>query len=323
MRIFALLFFVLTMPVVVLIATVLYGGLSTTILKTELSKSGIYDKTLSVLREPSSGDENYQAQQEDQVMSALAVFITPGYLQEKTEKVIDDSSDWITGKTTTPPVLSFKEIKDRIDSQNPGLLTNIQEMSQSIQKEANAEGGKDTSNVQNKTMEKDMLSDFVKNDFSLPLQKNLQGVKDFYDNLKLAFPALIGFLIVYLALLLGVNNSWRKRTRWIGITLLIAAGWGYLLAIVFNVLVQTIIGTILQEKDQLIQLVVPIIQRLVTPFALLNLSYQTTVSIVCLIVGIISLALSFIMKEQAPLVAVPIKRVQSKKTLRHTQGKRK
>jgi len=315
MRIFALLLFVLTLPVVVLIATVFYGGLSTTTLKTELAKSGIYQKTLDVLREPSS-DQTYQDQQEDQVISALAVFFTPDYLQTKTEKIIDDSMAWITGASDTPPVLSFKEIKDAIDRQNPGLLINIQDLSQSIQKEASNE-----TTAENTPVKKDMLTDFVKNDFTFPLQKNLQGTKDFYGNLQLAFPALIGFLLVYLALLFGVNNTWKKRTKWIGMTLLIAGVWGYVLAMLFTVLMQTLIKVILQQNDPMIHLIVPIINRLITPFSHLYLTYQTEVTIVCGIVGIISLALSFVFKESLPIATLPIKKVQSRR--KQIQGKKK
>lgn len=307
MRIFALIFFTLTLPITVFVATVLYGGFSTTILKTELARSNIYSKTLDVLAQPPGKDTTSQDQQQNQLIAAITVFITPTDLQQKTEQAIDDSAAWITDETTTPPVLSFKEIKNQIESQSPGLLTNIEDFSQSLQKQTTEQ-----SLVKQKKTEKNLLTEFIKNDFSFPLQQNLQGVKDTYDNLKIIFPALVAFLIVYLALLLLVNHNWKFRFRWIGITLLLSGFLGYLIAVCCNFVTQMLIGAFLKDSDPLFQTIGPLIKNLLSPFTSLYLHYQTLVTFISLIIGGVALGLSFILKGKPTSANAQPKKVKLK-----------
>lgn len=295
MKLAALFFFIQTFPLVVLIATLLYGGFSTTALKEELAKSGMYEKIISFTKD-SSDEENI-----DSVFAILQNHLNPDYLQIKIEGVVDDTTLWVTGKTETPPALSFKDIKDEIEANNPTLFTDMQQISQEMQTAVAAENGEMT-----RTNQPNELETFIKNDFSIPLKDTFAGIKQVYIVLTIALPVLSFLLILSLVGLGVLNKTWQKRSRWFGVTFLLAGTLG-VATIFFNQnLLTNSLGFLLEQNDQMVQMIYPLIERILTIFVTQHAIYQTIANYILFGVGIVSLVLSFVIKS--PVVSsAPVK----------------
>ena len=78
----------------VLLSTIFNTG----VVKGWVASSGMYEKLLPLTVVIESG--NAAASKED-LQKALETTITPNYLRQKGEKVLDATYDWINGKTQT------------------------------------------------------------------------------------------------------------------------------------------------------------------------------------------------------------------------------
>lgn len=297
MKILSLLFFVFTFPSLIFIATCLYGGFSTTVLKVELAKSGMYEKVISAANEPSE-------EEADPLFSIIQKHINPDYLQTKVEGVIDDTALWVTGKTETPPILSFRDIKDEITAANPTLLADLQKMSQEMQAAAAAESGETIA----ASTQPNEFETFIKNDFSFPLKDSFAGLKQAYTGLTIALPVLAVLLVLSLVGLWFGNPTLQKRFRWIGITFLISGVFGIISLLLNQGILTASLGFLLQQENQLLQMVYPLFEQILTLFVSQYASYQTLANYVLFAAGIICLVLSFIIKSSATTTAVkPVK----------------
>lgn len=288
MRFFLLLLFALAVPLVILMTTLLYtDGLNTT-LKQELANTKIYDKIPDFLGE--GGSEDAGSQQFDAIIKSV---ITPQYAQTKVETTIDDSYAWITNKSVTPPVISFKEIKTAIMEQNPSLLTDIDVFVQEA-KEQSAPESPDSQEMQKSI---DSLASLARSDFSVKIDKQLNGMKNFYDFTRIAQPALIGLMLLELFLIVKLSKSWKSRFKWLGATFLTAGIWGFSGIILSDMAVKTVVGLTSGSSDTLVKIFSPVVLQVIKLFAASYTKLQQSVNIGLIVAAIIFFGVAIFTKN--------------------------
>ncbi len=290
MRVIVLLFFIFTVPVVIFLTTILYTSDLNTVLKTELARNNVYGQISSQLANLDNQDA-----QSIVVNSFLQSTFTPQYIQAKTETTIDSSFDWIRGKSTTPPVLSFKDIKDKIFSQNPQLLATIEDLAKEMKNQPIPQDSSQDGTVQNQPDAQaaksiDTLTSLAKSDFTIKLDQYLAGVKNFYNILRILQPILAGLSLLYLVLLFVLSKTWPSRLKWIGITFILSGVLGFGVVLFDSYLLNTLTRFVSINSNQAIKIVSPIVIQIIKHFVDTYINYQTTANIVFLIIGASSFA---------------------------------
>jgi uncharacterized membrane protein len=262
MRFLALLFFLATAPLVIFLAALSYGGVSTDIIKTELAKSGLYKKI------------DFPP-------------VTPDYARAKVNKAIDDSALWITGKTNDAPIVSFKDIKDEFLAKNPDIQDSIVEMSNMPEAEA-SEGdyaqGEDPQEI---------MKSIAKNDFSYPLKDALSGLKMGHSVLSVMLPVLLILMIISVIVIILKSPDNKSRFRWLGVTFLLSAVGSYLLFLVFEFIAATALAAAIQNSNGIFTLVIPIIESVAMLFLARHGDFQIFYSFAIGVFGVVCLASSF------------------------------
>ena len=151
------------------------------------------------------------------VMPFIREQFTSSYVQGKSETLIDDTFSWLDGKTKTPPVLSFKEIKDSIEQKNPELLMQLQQASEEMKVQQQQQTEMSGEPVPNDTMD---FNKIMKNDFSIPVGEQLGFLKYAYAFFKFALPVTAFYLLILLVLIALLSTTAKSRLRWIGATFL-------------------------------------------------------------------------------------------------------
>lgn len=140
---------------------------------------------------------------------------TSSYVQGKSETLIDDTFSWLDGKTKTPPVLSFKELRDSIEQKNPELLIQLQQASEEMRAQQQQQAEMSGESLPNDTMD---FNKMMKSDFSIPVGENLKPLKSVYTFFKFALPLTAVYLFVLLGLIVLLSSGVRSRLKWIGAT---------------------------------------------------------------------------------------------------------
>jgi hypothetical protein len=287
MKLLILLFITFTTPLVIFLGTVLYGGLSNDVLKEELSKAQVYSQLGDYLQKTAADPSANEG------LTAIFTnrFTTP-YIQTKIETAIDDSYFYITGKTTTPPVISFHELKSDIMTTNPELLTSLDEMTQEMEK-MQAENPDQSAGD-----ELLMLKDLSKHDFSFPIGERLAGMRKSYTVIRVLLPLLILLLAGSLVLLWFMNTSMAARLRWIGASLL-GAGIAGLIAMFMNTaLIESLRQLLLENSNELVAIYSPLGMNLITNMVERYARFQGMASLSLLLSGVICIVGMFVMKDQ-------------------------
>lgn len=285
MKILLLLYFALTMPSIILLATFLYGGLSPEVLKISLANEKIYEKINDRLVSGMvSSDSDSDSVEMNELLNNR---LTPSYLQTKTESFIDTSNSWITGKSTASPVISFKELKDDITSQNPELLSNLNE----VQKNVNLEDG------QEKSPDTDALTTLLKSDFTFNIENYLSSLRLVYIAGKILLPLHILLLLIILIILWLKSQPLTNRLKWIGTTLLTTSSIGYANIILSSFFLVGLNETIGNNSNEYISIFFPLIATIFGKFFETYKEYQVSTNIAFLILGIMFLIFGFITKQ--------------------------
>lgn len=282
MKVLILLFFTFNLPIFIFLSVILYGGIDNRVLKEELAKSSIYVKINGLV--DTFGSNNVEDPQSEQFISVIRGRLTSSFIKNKTEEIIDDSYVWITYKSTTPPVASFKELKEDFLAKNPELLTSLQSLPEESQ---NYQVGSDPQEQINQVHKG--ISNFVKSDFSFPLEKNLTGIKQVYGIIKIAQPILGILLIISLAFLGVLNTTWHKRLRWLSAAFISAAIWGYIHIASNTLLVSSVVAITQSTTNEFANIASPIVVALIKRFAASYIHFQGIVGIGMLITAAILL----------------------------------
>ncbi len=306
MRVIVLLFFIFTIPVVIFLTTILYASDLNTVLKTELARNNAYGQINTQISKLEGEDA-----QSIVVNSFLQSTFTPQYIQAKTETTIDSSFDWIRGKTTVLPVLSFRDIKDKIFSQNPQLLTTIEDLAKEMKNQPIPQDSSQDGTVQNQPDAQamkgiDTLTSLAKSDFTIKLDQYLIGVKNFYNILRILQPILAGLLLIYLVLLFVLSKTWPSRLKWAGITFILSGVLGFGVVLFDSYLLGTLISFVSVNSNQAIKIVSPIVIQIIKHFVDTYINYQTTANIVFLIIGAGSFAVGVFSNKTAPIAKAKV-----------------
>ena len=305
MKFIIVLFFTLCFSVFVFLTTILYTPDITPLLKSDLVKNNLYHELSSKLGTIDTSNDS---------SALLGQFIqkkfTSDYLQQKIEKAMSDSDDWITGKSQTPPVISFKDVKDDLNTQYPQLLPTIQQAEEQMkQEEAQNPQVQQNSQAAN---DLSMMDYLVKSDFTIPLGKYLVGLKNFYSTIRILEPILGIILTLCLFFQYLMNKTWRLRLKWLGIMLLMGSLWGFLLTYSNGVLVSFVTNYLGMSKDHTVQVAMPIVLQLVNHYSNAYSSYQKMASVVTLITSIGCIIGAFVIHNNPISQGKPGKMVKKK-----------
>jgi hypothetical protein len=284
MRGFLIFLFVITVPIVIFLTTILYGGFTVSTVKQDLVKADVYTKISGYLQTVQTDETDPNLQQFDTILKTR---LNASYVQGKTENVLDSSSSWISGQTTTPPVLSFKEVKDDIVAQNPNLLPNLTSLQKEIQNQSTDQSANpDEANQQQAMSEAfNSFNTMLKSDFTIQLGTYLQGVKQFYTTIKIAQPVLGILLLVYLLLIFFLSTSAKSKFLWLGWTFLLTGIWGFVVLLLTKFITSLISHLLFSNTTYMMQLVTPILTEIINRFTSTYVSYQGICSVVFFLVA--------------------------------------
>jgi len=248
-----LLFSSLSIFFLILLFTRFYG-VSKEEIKAVLIRSNTYSKAVNELTRQI--DNALTNDNSDQAAALIAPIIkkeiTPEYLQLKTEKLIDDTNDWMTEKNNNPPVISFLDLKDKIITQNAQIITTLEELNkeyelqkEEIKKEAAINGELS----QNQEMPSFDLNKIIKSDFSIPIGKNLNFLKTFYWYTTTGLPIIGVILIILLVVITLLSNSNPAKLRSLGLTFLSGAIWNILPLLLLFFSSKLLTSSLTQNKD--------------------------------------------------------------------------
>lgn len=313
MRFLASLFFILSIPIVVCLATIQFGGISEISVKKALAASGGYDfasKQISSQLSLPQGDAATGA-----IFKILNNRITGNYFQEKVETLVDDSFAYIKGERKEEPVLSFSEIKDDITAKNPQLLNSLTDIMTEMKKQQaqmpeTSDEMAGTSNQKEEEASKS-IETFIQNDFKISYGKQLQGLKTAYTVIRIAFPVLILLDILYLFILFFLSNTKRQKCAWLGTTLLIAGIYAYLYVFAGTFIIDVVLQALKTQQSPYVGILTPIITGLTVDFLAQFKSFTTIVSIGGILIGAVLIVLSFVFKSSitpAPKKVIPKKK---------------
>lgn len=304
MRFLILVFVVLTFPIVVLLSTLFFGGFSATILKSELVDGHVYSSMADMLLETDSDAQTPEERKTTiEIVELFRNRLTPEYIQQKSERFIDDSSLWITGATTTPPTLSLSELKEDLVATHPELLDMAEQVNQNpqpVNEDINDDSSVNNSDQQPLEEQVDTLALFVKNDFNFSMESSLAPVKQTYQTMRISFFVLDILLIASIGAILLLSPNWSSRLRWIGATLFLSAVAGYILTIFTQVAFETAIKQLVTVDQYIFRIIFPVIQNITAHFIGVYRHYSTLVSIFIGIAGVILFSTSFLPKIASP-----------------------
>jgi len=276
MKLQLLLFFALATPIALFFIIILYAGISTEDMKKAISESGAYPQ----LAEHLTKQEANTLIIYNNSTVFVSKLLTPAYFKTKTESAIDDSADWITGKTQTPPEVSFRELKQEIQLEYPDLLSNIEHVpSKSELQNSNL-------NVQDQALyleQAKQMAAFVNADFTFSLGNKLEGIKLTYRILQIVLPVIIVLLICSIFFMTKLANSPPLKYKWIGATLMTSSIAGYGCIIFHPYITAAIAGTQVIQESTLFSLFLPIFIAIINHYVEIYVGYQEIVSTVFLV----------------------------------------
>lgn len=286
MKFLLVVFFTLCFPFLVFLTAIVLMPDITPLLKTDLAKQQIYEQLSKQFGSVQSQDAESQL-----IGTFMQNKFTPDYLQKKTETAMDYSADWVTGKSTTPPVLSFADIKDDLTAQNPQLIPTIEALSKQT-KEQDLQQSDGITTI-------DMLA---KSDFSIKLAPYLVGLKSAYMTIRILQPILAILLIVCLVLLFILNKTWSAKLTWIGIALTLSGIWGYAIVYGNNMIMQILTPLVAQNTNTFMQAFAPLALTLVKHVVDTYVEYQKMASLVVLVTAGAAFVGVVLAKRSAPAV---------------------
>jgi hypothetical protein len=216
------LLFIVTIPVFSLCLALKLNHFSAEMLKQLLIDRKVYltiytemVKTIETSKKESNGDDPLVL-----IGPFLKKEVTAEYIQQKTEQTIDDSQAWVTGKTTSPPVISFSDLKEKLVTKNAKLIAQLKELEAEYKKEKpkmDAESEEKMPEIN--------FSDWLEKEPVIPLVKYIGWLKPVYQLVQYGTIIFGLLLFVYLVGMMGLSASISAGLKWLVTTVWLAAGW--------------------------------------------------------------------------------------------------
>jgi hypothetical protein len=301
-KVLAVLFFVFITPLVVFLTTILYGGISPSIINKELANAEVYQKISELINSAEVDEESKQ------FMEFFSNRLTPKYLQNKTEGAIEDSFNFVSGKSSIPPIVSFKELKDDIMATNPKLLASLEKIPEEIQKEQKqADGAELASDKSSAEISQSMesLNNLIKSDFTIKLDQYLMGLKNSYSVMKIVHPVLIVLLMGSIILLKLFSPSLHSFLKWAGVAFIVSGLLGFGIIFLSSIGLNAATNFAAENSNAALSIIAPIIFGILKNFLGVYKNYQTGASIGLLVLGALSIAGVALTKSQVAVSQSP------------------
>lgn len=231
-KIFLVLLFVLTTPLCAVFLSMALSGYSPEYIKTQLAKNNTYVAAVNQLH-IAIDDAADKGDREDPLVLVgpfVKKEITSQYIKGKVETFIDDMGDWTSGKRTTPPTISFSDLKEKLIKQNKSLITSIEQAAaqytdQKKQMDEEAKVSGQSGSEDAAPLPDIDIATVLKSDFQVPAGAYLGWIKTIailsYFGTMITAVSLV--VLLFGILLLGESDA--SRLRWVGMTLFLSFLW--------------------------------------------------------------------------------------------------
>lgn len=209
-----------------------FSGFSAESFKSAFVKEQLYTNAISEVEKQINSATSESGEDPFVVLwPLLKKEITPQYLQQKTETLVDDITAWATGKSSSPPTLSVQDLKEKVVKQNQQVINTLIEVSKEVKKQQ-AEAIRLAKENGQAVPEQGKLPEFdlekiIKSDFTLPLGKYLTLLTLLYFFTHTGLYIIGGIMLIELVLIILLSGGKKAKLRWVGFTFL----FGFLLNI--------------------------------------------------------------------------------------------
>lgn len=281
--------------------------------KHELIAGGVYTTVITDIQK--TVDDALQNGASDDPLTVVGPFvrseITVPYIQGKAEKLINDTDAWFNGGA--PPVLSFKDLKDKLVAQHRDIVSQLESMSaelsqaQEAAKQQAAESGQPAGEMPSFTPAD--LQKFLSSDLSIPVGTQFGWVKSLVVFFRSALVVVGITMLLLLAGIILLSSSAASKLRWIGFTFLFTAIWN-IPGIFMSMIVSGAMASALRQSGSVQTYLTPIVQAIGTPLVTSygKIALASVVIISVIAVGFI--VVSFFAKAPSP---VPVSRPNKRK----------
>lgn len=297
--------FLILSPLFLLLLATNSSGLSAQSIKQQFVEENVYEK---FDREFDKFiDQSLEEEAPDDPVSVIGPWlkqeITPAYVREKEEAFIDDTDLWLRGKTSRPPTISFKEVKEHMMQSNPALIQGLVEISQELKKQKLQD------------LNAPDLPDFeklIESDFSYPIGEHMGWVKTWYT-LATTGVFVLGFVLILLFVGIAfLSPTKTSRLRWIVATLFGSTLWNlvpWLIAVGASFLITK---ALIQNASKLPSFLFPMSDVLIKPL----LSTYTLVGGIAIGVFLTASVASFLAAYSSKTKMTPQPKIISKRSLK-------
>jgi hypothetical protein len=262
--------FVVFSPLIFIVLAFRASSVSTDMLKTQLVKKDVYTSAVAELHKHIDLLSE-EGERDDPLVIAgpfIKKEISPAYIKGKVETFIDDTQAWIKGKSGEP-VLSFKDVRDKLVTQNKNIVNQLENMLKEMEAQQKNMEDQYASQDQEAGSEKMPFTSrdfetFLTSDFTLPM-----GVYIGWLKTTVAVMHILGIVLAIcyglsLLLIILLASSLQSKLRWVGWTFLLTAVWnipGIFLSAGSSVMLTKMVT---QSIDGA-QYITPFVETLMTP----------------------------------------------------------
>jgi hypothetical protein len=309
-------------PLIVIALTFHYSPISIPVVKEQLVANKVYEKASTAIQTQVDTMEQDAADGDPIffISPLIKKEITETYIQNKSETLLADIDTWIN-KNGPPPVVSFKDLKDKLVAKNSSIISQIQDALKEMEREqeslrqAAKESGQEGDMGEVPSFSTKDFDKFLTSDWVIPVGANIGWVKTFVSVSRVMEIALLVFYVISFLCLIFLSQTTKSKIRWISMTVFFIALWN-IPGIFISMGVSIFVSTYISQHFNEITFAIPFIQTLLTPTVNLYTKVSTAVVIASCIWSVGMFILSFFAGgEGSPHAAIP----QVKKKIKRTK----
>jgi hypothetical protein len=248
-------------PVWIFLAAFGLSGISAQWLKQTLVTTNTYPLLVESLNK--TIDSAMQKQDSSGNLQVIAPIvrkeITPKLVRQKAERFIDDTSDWLTGKTLLPPTVNFIELKDILIAENPDLARQFNLTASSESRTNEPVEPEFDYGVPHPT-QLSLVDQAINDKMTFPIGKNFAFIKILYDGVRGILMGLTVMIIIGGGVIYWVSSSPKSGWRWLGITGLFFIFWN-IVPFIFLISPTLLISFIKSHIDSSFASLVPVLLK--------------------------------------------------------------
>ena len=304
--------FIILVPIWLFLLVPKFNNFGPKSLQSSLKNHNVYEQLSTYLHQsPSSvAPTSSQDQLANHAVVVLRSFMTPEYVEEKSNQLIYDTTTWLTVENASPPELSLNDIRQQVTTQYPAAEAQIKQLQNQLAEYRdiqtqnglppvdgiegiNADGSASVEEIAKLLQQSESLDSFIAGDFTIQTESILEPVKQTYNFYSVS---IIVFGILLLILLIGIalaSQKWSQRMSWIGWTLMIAGAINAILAVLFSTLIlriglNTLIDAIPGQAEVVGSLSRATLQSLLANYLPLQLQWSAALLVIGILIVISS-----------------------------------